>query len=145
MERKNKSNNKKEQPMFFQIVNAFFTNRDFIYNMTTETAKQNLFMVLRRLAIKYPEQANVFNYSKVNALDTMKFWVDYLYGGSNNSWIYTAGGAKLKEKKKLDISKEDIGMYKDRYDLSNRDFEDYMKFFPEYITSEVKNYADLFK
>ena len=50
----------------FGIIDALFVDKEKIYNLSDETCKQYLFMVLRRLAIKYPLQANHFNDGKSN-------------------------------------------------------------------------------
>ena len=88
---------KKSNPLF-DLINALFTSREYVYGITAETAKQNLFMVLRRLAIKYPVEANVFNDSKVNPIDVIRFFSDYLYCGVAPKWIYTS----VKSKKTSD-------------------------------------------
>ena len=61
---------KKETPkkpnVLFDTLSALFNNKDYINNLTKETMKQNLFMINRRLAIKYPLQAQIFNNKYVN-------------------------------------------------------------------------------
>lgn len=136
----------KKNPLF-EIIDAIFRNREYIMNMTPQQANQNLFMVLRRLAINYPMQANLFNNGKVNALDVMKFWSDYLYCGSVPRWAYLSGGGDKKKKTEKDsITKNDIKEYIEFYDIDRKSFEFAMKTFREEAINEVvdfKNYMKL--
>ena len=90
----------KKPNILFDTLNALFTNKEYINNLTKETIRQNIFMINRRIAIKYPLQVQVFNNSKVNPVDVLYFWSDYLYNGKfPPRWIYTAGATKSKAKK----------------------------------------------
>lgn len=133
---------KKSNPLF-DLINALFTSREYVYGITAETAKQNLFMVLRRLAIKYPVEANVFNDSKVNPLDVIRFWSDYLYCGVAPKWIYTS--VTSKKKSKDDITSADIKLYKAHNDMTDAQFEDAMRFFGNELINEIKAERDFYK
>ena len=141
-----KSTNAKANPLFM-LVDALFTSKEYINNITYETAKQNLFMVLRRLAIQYPLQANAFNDSKVNPMNVIKYWSDKLYtGGKTPGWIYPQGTkAQEKATSKKDITNADIKKYKEYYDINDKDFEFGMKFFPEEVKKEIIELRDFFK
>ena len=71
----------KKPNILFDTLNALFTNKEYINDLTKETIKQNIFMINRRIAIKFPLQAQVFNNSKTNAVDVLKSWSDFLYTG----------------------------------------------------------------
>ncbi len=134
---------KKTNPIF-ELINAIFASKEYVYGITEETARQSLFMVLRRLAIKYPVEMNVFNYSNVNALDTIRFLSDYLFCGSVPKWTRTSVKSS-KKKSKDDITKQDINLYKSVYDVTDSQFEDAMKFFPDELIAEVKDNRDFYK
>jgi hypothetical protein len=134
---------KKSNPLF-ELINAIFSSREYVYNITPETANQSLFMVLRRLAIKYPVEANVFNDSKVNAIDVIRFWSDYLYCGYPPKWIYTSVTSK-KTKSKDEITKEDIKLYKSHFNITDKQYDDAMRFYPKELIDEVKELRDYFK
>lgn len=83
----------------FTIINALFSDKEYINSLTDADLAANCFMINRRLAIKYPMQAQVFNHLKINPADVVKFWSDYLYtGGRCPGWVYTPGAAKSKSK-----------------------------------------------
>lgn len=135
----------KKQSPFMLIMNALFMDKTYIFNLTKESARQNIFMVLRRIAIKYPVEANVFNDGKVNPLDVLKFFSDYLFVGTFvPKWIYTSG-AKKSSSKKSDLTEDEINLYKKHYDITDETFEDAMRFFPEETISEIKDIVDFYK
>lgn len=137
-----KTKEKKSNPLF-DLINALFTNREYVYGITAETAKQNIFMVLRRLAIKYPMEANVFNDSKVNPIDVIRFFSDYLYSGVAPKWIYTS--VKTKKVSDDNITPSDIKMYKSHYDVTDAQFDDAMRFFHDELVNEIKSERDFYK
>lgn len=150
----------------FDIVNALFTDlemdvdcppedasgmrkqtvringKEYINSLTKETAKQNIFMINRRLAINYPLQAQCFNNSKVNASDVLKFWSDFLYtGGRVPGWVYAKGAVKSKEtKNKAAYTSKDLKEYAKKYNISTRDLEFAKKMFPDELESEIVSY-----
>lgn len=124
----------------FGIIDALFIDKDKILSLSDEACKQYLFMILRRLAIKYPLQANHFNDGKSNAKDVLKFWSDYLYNGSSvPRWTKTSGNKKESKIKanKSDFTKDDIKLYKKHYDVTDKEFEDLMRFFPDETSNEI--------
>lgn len=138
---------KKPNPLF-DLLNALFTDKNYIQNLTYETCKQNMFMVNRRLAIQYPLQAQVFNNSHINPKDTIKFWSNFLYTGRYAPrWIYTAGAAKSKattEAKKV-VTDAMVKRFCNYYKYSMKDVYDALKFFPEQMTAEILDFEQIFK
>lgn len=138
---------KEKKPFeLFAIIDALFVDKEKIWELSDEACRQYLFMMLRRLAIKYPLQANHFNDGKSNAKDVFRFWSDYLYTGSFvPKWTKTSGTKKDTKSKanKSDFTKDDIKAYKKHYDLTDNMFNDMMRFFPDETSKEInelKNY-----
>lgn len=133
----------KKPNILFDTLNALFSDKEYISNLTKETIKQNIFMINRRIAINYPLQAQIFNNGKVNAADVLKFWSDFLYTGKRPpGWIYTAGAVKSQAKKdnKKEISTSLMKEYCNYYHISIKDLEASLKFYPEETISEVKDF-----
>jgi len=133
----------KKPNILFETLNALFSNKEYINNLTKESIKQNIFMINRRIAIKYPLQAQVFNNNKINSYDVLKFWSDFLYTGQRPpGWIYTAGAVKSQAKKdsKKEISASLIKQYCNYYNYSLKDIEACMKFYPEETIKEIKDF-----
>lgn len=139
----------KKKNILFDIVNAIFTNRDFIESQTNETLKQNSFMINRRMAIQYPLQAQIFNNTKVNPVDVVKFWSMYLYNGKfPPRWVYTAGATKSQENKetiKKEIPLSIRKAYCDWYSVSLKDLETAKDLFPEEYFNDMKEFEELYK
>lgn len=147
MKKEQKITNKKPN-VLFDTLNALFNNKEYINNLTKETMKQNLFMINRRLAIKFPLQAQIFNNKNVNSCDVIKFWSDYLYNGKfAPKWIYTPGAAKsqAKEDSKNAISFSLKRAFCKYYNLSIKDVDAALKFFPNEMIIEIKNFDILNK
>lgn len=132
----------------FDIINALFLNKDFIWELTESTATQNIFMINRRMAIKFPMEADFFNRSATNALDVLKFWSDFLYNGSRvPKWVYTK--SEIAKKKK---SADDYGLTRDMKQsyadvnwLSMKDVDSMLRFFPETAAALIKENDELDK
>ncbi len=132
----------------FGIIDALFVDKEKIYNLSDETCKQYLFMVLRRLAIRYPLQANHFNDGKSNPKDVIRFWADYLYTGSSvPKWTKVSGTSKSSKNKanKDDFTKEEIRLYCKHHDINDKEYDDMMRFFPEDTVEELKAFKKYLK
>lgn len=136
------STGKKEVPLGLQIVSALFNNKNFINSLTKSAISSNSFIVNRRLAIKYPLQAQVFNNSDVNPVDVLYFWRDYLYNGvSAPGWTFTPGQIKSSAgTSKNDFTKAEIKMFCEHFDIDRKDLNAAFKFFPKEIKKEITNY-----
>lgn len=136
----------KKPNILFDTLNALFTNKDYINNLTAESIRQNIFMINRRLAINYPLQVQVFNNSKVNPVDELKFWSDFLYNSSRPpKWIYTVGAAKSQAKKesKNNISVSLIKDYCKQYNISIKDIQSALRFYKEETENDILEFEKL--
>lgn len=128
--------------ILFDILNALFINKDIIKNLTNESARQNLFMINRRLAIKYPAQAQLFNISNLNAKDVIMSWSDFLYCGSVPKWIYTPGAAKTKAAAKNFIQQDAVvRRFRNYYAIGKRDMDACIRLFPDDTEEELKAFV----
>ena len=138
----------KKPNVLFDTLAALFNNKEYINGLTKESIKQNSFMINRRLAIMYPLQAQVFNNSKVNPVDVLYFWSDYLYNGKfPPRWIYTAGAAKSQAKNdnKKEITTAQIKAFCNRYGYSMKDIDSALKFFHAEMVEEIKEFNKIAK
>jgi len=131
---------------YFEICDAVFKgNRYYINNMTDQQAKQNIFMVLRKVAIGYPEIANAFNRQNVNAMDVIKFLSVLLPSRGFPSWYYTKTSQKKEIASKNEITKNDITVYIQHYGITRKDFESAMRIFPEETIKDVIDLRNFIK
>lgn len=125
--------------MLFEILNAVFTDKNYIDMITDETAKQNIFMVNRRLAIQYPLHAQAFNISGIDPKSVLTAWSTFLYCGNVPKWLYTPGASKTKTAKSSnDISESVIKKFISYYNICSRDVKACLKLFPENTEKEFK-------
>jgi hypothetical protein len=117
---------------------------DLVEQMPTYPGGQSALFQWLSHNIKYPVEANVFNDSKVNAIDVIRFWSDYLYCGYPPKWIYTSVTSK-KTKSKDEITKEDIKLYKSHFNITDKQYDDAMRFYPKELIDDVKELRDYFK
>lgn len=136
--------NKKDNPLF-DLIKAIFTDKEYVRNITSQQASQFLFMVLRRIGINYPEQANVFNRPDVNAKDVINFFSEYLYTGMAPKWIYTSVKEIAKEKVKDEFTEAEIKGYLEYYDINRKDYEMADRFFHDELESEIREHIELMK
>ena len=132
----------------FTIMDALFQDKSKIWDLTDETCRQYLFMVLRRIAIKYPLQANHFNDGKSNATDVIRFWSDYLHTGTMSPrWTKTSGSKKEAKSKSnsADLTKDELKLYKKHYNITDSMFDDMMRFFPDDTANEMKEFKKYLK
>lgn len=129
--------------ILFDIINALFINRDIVSNITYESAKQNIFMINRRMAIKYPMQAQVFNFAGLNPKDVIMSWSDFVFCGNVPKWIYTAGASKAKSSSNKEMIKQDsvIRKYMAYYGIGRREMNSYIKLFPAETEEELKAFV----
>lgn len=127
------------------IVDAIFTDRQFIYDLTKETAKNSLFPVNRRIAIKSPDMVNAFNIPCINEADVIKFYCDIFCSGRKPGWLFTPGAKKASDKKKEKdaVTKDQIKRYRDFYNLSQREVEERLALITDYTIGQIKMLDDL--
>lgn len=124
--------------ILFEILNALFTNKAYIDMITPETAKQNIFMINRRLAIKYPLHAQAFNQTGMNPMGVLLAWSTFLYSGNVPQWLYTPGTAKTKAAKDNIFTDNVIKKFTSYYNISSRDMKSCMRLFPKETEDEIK-------
>ena len=129
--------------ILFDIINALFVNKDIINNITYESARQNIFMINRRMAIKYPMQAQVFNFSGLNPKEVIMSWSDFVFCGTVPRWIYTPGAAKTKSQTTKDLIRQDsvVRKFMAYYGIGRREMDSCIKLFPADTEEELKAFV----
>ncbi len=126
--------------VLFDIIKDVFIKKDVVDYYTEEVIKQNIFMINRIFSIMYPVQAQVMNIPNINSKDVLRLWNNMLYNGRrSDSWIYTKGSKKEKEKAetKKKITRQDILNYCKHYNVAIPDIETALKFYNEEATDEI--------
>lgn len=135
-----------EKNLLFETINAIFTDKQYISNLTPEFINQNIFMINRRMAIQYPMQASVFNINKINNIELLKVWSDFLYTGKTvPAWIYTKSSNKVNKKSSDTISNTTLKKYIQYYNINKKDITAALRFDHDNAISELKNFEKIIK
>ena len=98
------------------------------------------------MAIKYPDKVEAFNLAPINAKDELLWWNSFLGGMGKPRWIFTKGPtAKQESGGKKKFSEAELKKYCEHEEISMRDFAGAVRFFPEYVEEELKDFAELKK
>ena len=133
-----------KSPEHFDVIKKIFTDKNGFNSLSDLTLDRNSFMVNRSIAIKYPDKVQLFNNLKVNQVDVMKFWADYLGGNYRMpGFLYTKGSKKASETKSK-INKMPSGalihQYCIFYNLNKKDVLNALKFFYDDTIKDIYNF-----
>lgn len=110
--------------------------------------KKHCFMVMRIVAIKYPLQAA--NFSVIGMMDNhvLDFFHSYFVktNRSKPSWTYSKSLSR-KDKKitELKLDKDSVNNWANRHNMSTKDLNFLLQFFPEEVKTEVKTFEKSLK
>jgi len=106
------------------------------------TKKRHTFMINRFFAIKFPDNANLFNLNGIEGANVIDSWylVAQRFKGVP-SWIYT----KTKKSKKETVTKEKyipsddaIRVYLERNQIGKREFKELQAFAPDQLNADLQ-------
>lgn len=131
--------------ILFNIIGALFNDRAYIWSLPSQAVKSNWFMINRRIAARYPLQTQVMNNSKINPVDGVRFWSDYLSascGGRIPNWVYLKGVKKSQAKSdaRRKVTARQIFRFATGKNISVKDVEQSLVFFPDDAVAEIIEY-----
>lgn len=127
----------------FDFVKIMFTKPKQYDQIKQHNKKRHHFMINRFFAIKYPENAQMFNYNGINGGQVVDMWSMVAKRFTSvPGWIYT----KTKKAKKANSTKKEyiptddaVRVYMEKYDIGKREFEEMKKFAPAALYNELKS------
>lgn len=140
-----KKENKPKEIGLFDIIKYLFTDTNKLNELSDITLSRNAFMINRYMSIMYPQQANILQINKINQVEVIKFWGEFLkvYKGRTPGWVFTKGQKKATEEHestKTDVSKALIRLYCNYYNLSIKDVENALFFFNKNMLNELNEF-----
>lgn len=138
----------------FDIIGFMFQRNNKFDELSNLMLERNFFMINRTCAIMYPIHAQYFNRLGINCADVIKSWRMFLlknHGyGRTPGFVYTKGSKqvsekKLKESPLKDFNKEIQYQYCEHYQLSKKDFDDMLMFYPDYLINHLKQFKKIVK
>ena len=132
-----------DETKLFDFIKIIFIKPAQYKNIKQHNKKRHHFMVNRFFAIKYPENAQMFNLNGINGAQVVDMWSMVAKRFTSvPGWIYT----KTKKAKKSTVTKSQyiptdaaIEVYMNRYDIGKREFEEMKKFAPAVLENELKS------
>ena len=132
-----------DETKLFDFIKIMFTKSNQYSSIKQHNKKRHHFMVNRFFAIKYPENAQMFNYNGINGGQVVDMWSMVAKRFTSvPGWIYT----KTKKSKKSATKKSEyipsdaaIEVYMRRYDIGNREFQEMQKFALTDLHNELKS------
>lgn len=134
---------------FFEVSKKLFTNKEEFDKLSDSALERNFFMMNRSIAIQYPDKAQAFNLLKVNTIDVMRFWANYLGGKWKvPGFMYTKGSKSSQKAKEVKQKLPANSLIKDfcvHNNLNRKDVMMCIKLFNNDMISEINEFDKIMK
>lgn len=129
-----------DETKLFDFVKIMFTKPDQFNTMKIHTKKRHHFMINRFFAIKYPANANMFNFNGINGGNVVESWamVAQRFKGVPG-WFYTK--TKKAEKEIVDKytpSEAVVELYLTKNEIGMREFNELKQFAKEDLFKDLQ-------
>ena len=130
-----------DETKLFDFVKIMFTKPQIYAKIKQHNKKRHHFMINRFMSIKYPSNAQLFNFNGVNGANVVDSWAMVASRfKSVPGWFYTkTKKSKKNETDKYNPSEEAVEIYMSKNEIGNREFSELKEFAKESL------YADLQK
>jgi len=122
---------------FITLANIIFKDKNKYSYVTDEDKENNFFMLNRKFAMKYLKQAQFFNNKNIDKPSAIDIWYQIFYKTTNGTpdWWWKT---KQTIKQKSDISKNDLKLVKDFYNLKDKDIDFLIQYENEKLKEDIK-------
>jgi hypothetical protein len=131
----------------FEFQKVFYEDQRKFEQLDKFEKSKVFFPFNRKMAIKFPEQANFFNFNGIDQASVIDVWYEFVgkrSGGRTPSWNYIKVIKPVKDKKWYPKDAKMFSKYRDFYQMSIRDFEEGLEFVPEETKKHYENFASNF-
>ena len=127
----------------FDIIKAFHTSE--WKKISDRDKSRNFFMINRILSIAYHLQTNSFNDIKIRPEKAVDFWKLFISHQNKKTpqWIWTKTVKGEKEKDNSKYKDEILEFIKNKHQISNREIQELIDFFPSKFKSYYKEIESL--
>jgi len=133
----------------FELTKIMFERPSEYMNVSAGIKRKHYFIIQRRMAINFPEQAQLLQHLKIDEVGVIDFWQDFLRRQYTKTpyWMYTKGLKKTKElkEKKLSIKESEIKEYAIQYSYDLKSVREAIIFFPDEMKKEFKKFKEFKK
>lgn len=136
-----------DETKLFDFIKIMFTKKEHYNKMKQFNKKRHHFMVNRFMAIKFPGNAQLFNFNGINGGRVIDCW--QMVASRFNKvpgWIYTrTKSSKKNVKEKYQPSEEALRIYMDKNQIGKREIEEMKKFCKDQLYSDLKHLENQIK
>ena len=136
-----------DETKLFDFIKIMFTKKEHYNKMKQFNKKRHHFMVNRFMAIKFPGNAQLFNFNGINGGRVIDCW--QMVASRFNKvpgWIYTrTKNSKKNIKEKYQPSEEALRLYMDKNEIGKREVEELKQFCKEQFYSDLKQLENQIK
>ena len=131
-----------DETKLFDFIKIMFTKPKDYKAIKQHNKKRHTFMINRFFAIKFPENANMFNVNGIDGSSVVDSWhmVAQRFQGVP-SWIYTKtkkAAPVAKTKEQYIPSDEAVKVFMDKNEIGKREFEELKNFAPDQLYADLK-------
>ena len=131
----------------FDLVRVMFTNPKKYSEVKNNDKAKNHFMINRFMSIKFPANAQLFNFNGINGSKVIDSW--QMVASRFNKvpgWIYTRTKSSNKNvKEKYQPSDEALRFYMEKNEIGKREVEELKEFNKEQFYSDLKKLENQIK
>lgn len=138
-----------DETKLFDFIKIMFTKPNDYRAIKQHNKKRHTFMINRFFAIKFPENANMFNVNGIDGASVVDSWhmVAQRFKGVP-TWIYTKTKKSTQVAKTKDEyipSEEAVRIYMEKNEMGKREFEELKRFAPEALYSDLQKIENSIK
>jgi hypothetical protein len=125
---------------FTHIVDFIFKKKDEYKKLSDEDKEKNFFIINRKFARGFPSHAQYVNNKSVDRASALDIWYQFFIKKRTNgipSWYWFKQETK---REKSIITKDDVELLMQFYDIKERDVDFLIKYYPEDVKEEVKKF-----
>lgn len=121
---------------FITLSKIIFKDKDKYKFVEDSDKEKNFFILNRKFAYKDIKKSQFFNNKNISKASSLDIWFSFFKNTTNIPRWYSL--AKLSKKKKHSLKNEDVVNIKDRYKLTDKDFDFLRKYYENDIKIKIK-------
>ena len=139
-----------DETKLFDFVKIMFTKPQTYAKIKQHNKKRHHFMINRFMSIKYPSNAQLFNFNGINGANVVDSWsVVASRFKSVPGWFYTkTKKSKKNEVDKYNPSEEAVEIFMSKNEIGNREFSELKEFAKEALFADlqkIESQIDVYK
>lgn len=135
-------------PSPFDIIGMMFSKTEKEFNEIPDNVlEMNYFIINQIMGIQFPLQAEVFNHTRINGAEVVRFWRVFLHFTGFHSvpgFVYTKGKKKAADanihKKEMKIPLSLKKRYADKKHVSLKDVDNAIEIYKQRTTDDIMKF-----